>query len=90
MQVVWSEPALADLTDTRRHIARENPGAASRIAVALVAAADKLEHFPMGARAGDEPGTRELATIYPYLIVYRIDDDRVQILRVWHGAQRRR
>ncbi|WP_342780908.1 type II toxin-antitoxin system RelE/ParE family toxin [Nitrospirillum amazonense] len=27
--------------------------------------------------------------IYPYVIVYKIEDDRVLILRVWHGSQKR-
>ena len=31
---------------------------------------------------------RELATIPPYLIRYRVLDDRVLILRVRHGARR--
>jgi len=27
--------------------------------------------------------------VRPYIIVYRVDDDTVRILRVWHSAQDR-
>nr|WP_281288950.1 type II toxin-antitoxin system RelE/ParE family toxin [Nitrospirillum amazonense] len=30
-----------------------------------------------------------MTIIYPYVIVYKIEDDRVLILRVWHGSQKR-
>jgi plasmid stabilization system protein ParE len=34
-------------------------------------------------------GTREITTVWPYVIVYRVTAAEVQILRVWHGAQDR-
>ncbi|MEA1648949.1 type II toxin-antitoxin system RelE/ParE family toxin [Nitrospirillum sp. BR 11164] len=34
------------------------------------------------------PGTRELVTIRPYIIVYEVDDRKsATILRIWHSAQ---
>ncbi len=35
------------------------------------------------------PGTRENVSVWPYVIVYRVTETEVQILRVWHGAQDR-
>jgi plasmid stabilization system protein ParE len=43
--VVFTDEALADLRQIRRYIAEQNPEAASRIAIRLVAACDRLEHF---------------------------------------------
>ena len=88
MQVSWTEPARQDLQRIRNYIAEFNPWAANRLAVQLLAAADSLEHFPRRGRAGIELGTRELLSVQPYAIVYRIGPT-VEILRVWHGAQNR-
>jgi addiction module RelE/StbE family toxin len=89
MPVAYSPEALADLAAIRAYIGDRNPAAASRIAVQLVAACDRLEHLPERGRPGAAPGTREIATIWPYVIVYRITPDTVQIMRVWHGARDR-
>ncbi len=41
-------------------------------------------------RPGDRPGTRELVlTPLPYILVYRVHDDVLEIVSVSHGAQGR-
>jgi toxin ParE1/3/4 len=79
--------ARADLASIRAYIRQFNPIAASRIASQLVAAADSLADMPHGGRpvAGE---TRELTFAYPYVIRYRVQGDRVEILRVRHGRRR--
>ena len=89
MPVDFSPEALADLVEIRSYIGDRNPAAASRIAVQIVAACDRLEHLPERGRPGLVAGTRELTIIWPYIIIYRLSDDRVEIVRVWHGAQDR-
>lgn len=89
MPVVFTAEALDDLAHIRQHIGRENPHAATRVAVQLVAACDRLEYLPERGRPGLVPGTRELTVIWPYVIVYRVAVSTVEILRVWHGAQDR-
>lgn len=37
-------------------------------------------------RPGERKGTRELISA-PYVVVYRLHKDAVEILHVWHGAQ---
>ncbi len=54
-----------------------------------VAACDRLEYLPERGRAGLVPGTRELAVIWPCVIVYRIKANSVETIRIWHGAQDR-
>jgi len=40
-------------------------------------------------RAGRLAETRELALApLPFIVVYRVKDDRVEIVRILHGAQR--
>jgi plasmid stabilization system protein ParE len=59
------------------------------VAVQLVAAGDALEHLPERGRPGLVPGTRELTLIWPYVVIYRIGSETVEIVRIWHGAQDR-
>ena len=89
MNVEWQAAASADVQRIVSYISAENPVAAQRIARGLILAGDSLELFPMRGRSGVVPGTRELVAVRPYIIVYRVDDDTVRILRVWHSAQDR-
>ena len=89
MPVRFSSEALADLSDIRNYIGDRNPAAASRVAIQLVAACDALEHLPERGRPGLVEGTREITLIWPYVIVYRLQADDVEIVRIWHGAQHR-
>lgn len=59
------------------------------MAAALFAACEELEHFPGRGRSGKRRGTRELTTVCPYVIVYRVEPDAIEILRIWHGRQDR-
>jgi toxin ParE1/3/4 len=88
MQVVYTRRALRDLAAIHTHIAADNPAAASRMAVELVAACDRLEQFPERGRTGRRRATHELTTVWPYVIVYKITREGVDILAIWHGAQR--
>lgn len=89
MKVAFTLAARTDLARVRAYIHQDNPIAASRMAVELIAACDKLELFPERGRPGIVPGTRELTTVWPYVVVYRIQGEIVEILHIWHGAQDR-
>lgn len=89
MPVALTPEALGDLHRIRDYIGQDNPAAATRIAVQLLAACDRLEYLPERGRPGLVPGTRELVAVWPYVIVYRITPAAVEVLRVWHGAQDR-
>jgi plasmid stabilization system protein ParE len=89
MPVILAPEALADLAAIRAFIGADNPFAASRVAVQIVAACDRLALMPERGRVGLTPGTRELASAWPYLIVYRITPEGVTVLRIWHGSQDR-
>lgn len=90
ISVKWQPMALEDLARIIRHITEENSIAARVIGRRLLLAADTLMLFPRRCPHGRVPGTRELVTVQPYIIVYQIDDtDAVTIVRVWHAAQNR-
>ncbi len=85
--IVFADAAQNDLERIREHIGMENPAAATQIAIQLIAACDRLEYLPERGRPGLLAGTRELEMMTPYVVVYRIHGEQVEILRIWHGAQ---
>jgi addiction module RelE/StbE family toxin len=91
VKIRWRRQAETDLDGILAYLAERNPSAALDIAQSLVLAADSLATFPNRGRPGKIPGTRELAAVHPYLLVYEVDADAdmVRILRVWHGARDR-
>lgn len=89
MTVIFSVEAVADLEHIRAYIGERSPAAASRVAVQLVAACDRLEYMSERGRLSSVESVRELSTVWPYVIAYRITETAVEIVRVWHGAQHR-
>ena len=89
MRIVWSPSARRDLERVRDYIALHRPLAAAKIAALLVEHVESLCSFPSIGRPGRVPGTRELVVSEtPFLIPYRVEDDRVEIIAVLHGARR--
>lgn len=89
MRVAITPAARADLSRIRDFIRNDNPHAAKRIGARLSAAFRSLAAYPNRGKPGSVAGTRENASVWPYVIVYRVASAEVQILRVWHGAQDR-
>jgi toxin ParE1/3/4 len=90
MRVRWTPDAARDLELIGKHIAKTNSTAALRIVRAIYGSVEMLSAFPRRGRAGREGGTRELVlTQLRYVVVYRIKEEQVQILRIYHGAQER-
>ena len=89
MIIAWSPRAIAHLADLRAYTARDNPGAAGRIAMILLAVVERLAEFPNRGRPGRVAGTRELVVPdTPYVMAYRLRGDRLEIIAVFHGRQK--
>ncbi len=89
MQVRWSPAAAEDLFRIIEYIRQENPPAAQRIARTIYENAGSLKSFPHKGRTGRVEGTRELPLPpLPFVVVYRVLTDIVEIANVIHGAQR--
>jgi toxin ParE1/3/4 len=90
MRLRWTPDAAEDLYRIVQYIQEDNPTAASRVAYAVVDGCESLIHFPRAGRTGRREGTREfICTGLPYIVVYRIADQVVEVLRIYHGAQER-
>jgi plasmid stabilization system protein ParE len=90
-QVIWSDAAIADLHDICAYIARDNPPAALRLGQGILAHARILGTFPLIGPAYPRGARGKLREIVyrPYRIFYDVDEEqqRVEILHVWHGAR---
>ena len=89
MQIRWSPAAADDFSRIIEFIRRDSPQAARRVALAIYDHAASLSQFPYKGRTGRVEGTRELPLpSLPFIVVYRIVKDDVEIANVVHGAQK--
>lgn len=88
MRLRWTTPAANDLYNLVRHIQKDNPAAATDVAKTLYDGCASLRDFPRRGRIGRIEGTRELVFAgLPYIVVYRIHNQVVEVVRIYHGAQ---
>jgi plasmid stabilization system protein ParE len=87
VQIVWTRRAAADVLAIRAYIGQFNPLAAQRMASRLRTAGDGLATHPERGRAIGG-GRRELLSVPPYLIRYKVSAGAVEILTIRHGARR--
>lgn len=89
MKIVWSPSAIRHLIAIRAFIAEDSPGSVRAVANRLITSVDQLSRHPSSGRAGRVPGTREFVVPgTPYVLPYRVKDDRLEIIAVFHGRQR--
>ncbi len=89
MTVRWSPEASADFAAIVAYIREQNPSAAERVAHAIYDGVSSLSSFSNRGRPGRIKDTRELVlTPLPFIAVYRVTADAVEIARVLHGSQR--
>jgi toxin ParE1/3/4 len=90
MRLRWTVPAAQDRETITRYIRRDSPDAAREVAKTIYDGCESLINSPRRGRKGKQPGTRELVfSPLPYIAVYRVTEDTVEILHIWHAAQKR-
>lgn len=88
MRVRWLRSGLRSIEIAQAFIAADNPQAAARLIDAVRSRAQLLADNPKLGRVGRIPGTREMILGgMPFLIIYRLTPDEVQILRLLHTSQ---
>jgi toxin ParE1/3/4 len=91
-RVQWAEAAVRDLEELMSYIAADSPLNAERILDKLEKRAQTLESTPVRGRVVPElahfgiRNWRELI-VKPYRIIYRIDEDTVNVLAVLDGRR---
>lgn len=89
LEVSFSPNAERNLEQIEDYITDNgNADAAAKVVDQIVERCDELAAMPRSGKAREEiaPGVRS-AISGMYIIYYRIHSDKIEILRVWHGAR---
>lgn len=89
MEIKWLRKAIANLEAEFRYIAEDDPQAAERFVNEVWRLTQLLKEQPAMGREGRVPETREIILHnYPYIIPYRVRNNTIQVLRVFHTHRR--
>jgi toxin ParE1/3/4 len=87
--IVWTPHASDDYEATCFYLERQSPRDAEAFATQVTRTVERLSSFPHLGRMVPEfelPEIREVL-VQGYRVVYRFDQDRVEILTVRHGSR---
>ncbi len=89
ISLTWTARARRARTAAIDYIAQDSPKAALAQLGEIELQIKSLPDHPTRGRSGRVAGTRELViNRTPFIVVYRIEGDAIQILHFLHGAQR--
>lgn len=88
-EVIWTEPALADLDAIADYIALDNPNAARDLVARVFSHVDQLESHPLsGPKLPEFKGWRyRQITEPPCRVIYRHEKNLVHIVHVVRGER---
>jgi toxin ParE1/3/4 len=90
MRLRWTPAAAEDLESIGGYRAQHLPTFEQSTILDIYQTILTLRSTPYRGRAGREEGTRELVlSRLPYIVVYRVKGNDVEILHIYHGAQHR-
>ncbi len=90
MRIRWTPAAAADLQNISDYLKDHHPRYRDPTMRKLYATIGGLKQWPVRGRPGREEGTREiLFPPTPYVAVYRIREQPIEVLRIYHAAQDR-
>jgi len=90
MRILWTAAAASDLQEISDYLKDHHPQYRELTIRKIYSAIHSLKEWPNRGRVGREQGTRELALPpLPYIAVYRVKQQDIEVLRIWHGAQNR-
>ena len=87
--VKWLRQALKNLKQAYDYIAEDDGDAAIGVVLKIQAATEQLAEFSTLGRVGRVENTRELVIANtPYIVIYRVRGNAVEILRLLHTSKR--
>jgi toxin ParE1/3/4 len=88
MILEWLPAAKQDFEEIVDYIAQDRPLAAVEQGDEILEQLSRLTSYPKMGHSGRVKGTRELVIARtPYIAAYRIKGEKIQILRILHGAR---
>ncbi len=90
MRISWTPAAAGDLEHISNYLKDRHPHYRQPTMRKLYETIRSLKESPQRGRLGREDGTRELLfPPMPYIAVYRVKEQSIEILRIYHAAQDR-
>ena len=90
MRIRWTPAAAADLQHISDYLKEHHPRYRQPTMRKLYESVRALRQWPQRGRAGREEGTRELLfSPLPYVAVYRLTEQSIEVVRIYHTAQDR-
>jgi toxin ParE1/3/4 len=90
MRIRWTPFAAADLESISDYLEVHKPHFREPTMRRLYQRIRDLKSTPYAGRPGRINGTRELLFApMPYIAVYRVSPDTIEVLRIFHSAQNR-
>ena len=88
-RVVWTPQAIVDVEEIRNYISRDSRHYAAVVVEQIMRAVERLEQFPRSGRSVPERPDSTLRELLcgNYRIVYRVTDDLIEVVTVFHGAR---
>jgi addiction module RelE/StbE family toxin len=90
MRIRWTPAAAADFQSISNYLREHHPRYRQPTMRKIYDTVRSLKQSPRRGRPGSEEGTREIVfPPLPYLAVYRVTEQTIEVLRIYHGAQDR-
>jgi len=88
MKIVWSAASVKHLHEIAEYLQGESSGAAITMRRRIMETKRRIGQMPFSGRVGRVDGTREaFVPRTPYIIVYRVSAQAVEIVGIWHAAR---
>lgn len=88
MRLLYSSRALAQLASIYLYLVERNPRAAFTVVASIRETVARLKYLPSLGRSTDEREVRVIIeSQYAYRVFYRVDAERVIVIRIMHPSQ---
>jgi toxin ParE1/3/4 len=88
VKLVWSSAAIRDLQQIVDYLQGESTGGANTIRRRILETVRRVGQMPYSGRIGRVEGTREaVVPRSPFIVVYELSAQAIEILGVWHAAR---
>ena len=89
-RIRWTPAAAQDLQNVNDYLKENHPQYRLATLRKVYALIQSLKEWPHRGRVGREDGTRELVfSPLPYIAIYRLNDQSIEVLRIYHTVQNR-
>lgn len=89
MRIVYTPRALSDIDAIESYLGQYGSKSSKKLVAAIKKAIEQLRDFPRLGRAIDEEHRYRMPVAKtPYVVFYRINDDKLFVLHIRHGARR--